>query len=83
MRAFVIEAKSLESAQALYNALSEFHADLSASDGDGYRVTVELGSNDHGVLAVLDTVQEFVSARNDGPARLELGGRQYTVHPAR
>jgi hypothetical protein len=48
MRAFVIEAMSLESARALYNALSEFHADLSASDGDGYRVTVELGSNDHG-----------------------------------
>jgi hypothetical protein len=82
MRAFIVEAKSLESARALYGALSDFQADLSGSEGDGYRVTVELGTNDHRVLAVLDVVQEFVSARHDGPAQVELGGRRYTVHPA-
>jgi hypothetical protein len=55
---------------------------MSESEGDGYRVTVELGTNDHRVLAVLDALQEFVTARHDGPAQVELGGRRYTVHPA-
>jgi hypothetical protein len=82
MRAFIVEAKSLESAQALYEALSAFRADLSGSDETGYRVTVELGSNDHRVLEVLNAVQEFVSDRHDGPAQVELGGRRYTVHPS-
>jgi hypothetical protein len=44
MRAFIVEAKSLESARALSHALSDFQADMSESEGDGYRVTVELGT---------------------------------------
>jgi hypothetical protein len=82
MRAFIVEAKSFESAQALFYALSDFQADLNGSDEDGYRVTVELGTNDHRVVAVLDAVQEFTTARHDGPAQVELGGRGYTLHPA-
>jgi hypothetical protein len=64
MRAFIVEAKSFESAQALFYALSDFQADLNGSDENGYRVTVELGTNDHRVLAVLDAVQEFTTARH-------------------
>jgi len=82
MRAFIVEARSLESARALHDALSDFRADLSGSEETGYRVTVELGTNDHRVLEVLGAVQQFVSDRRDGPAQVELGGRRYTVHPA-
>jgi hypothetical protein len=81
MRAFTVEAKSLESAQALYNALLAFHPDLWGSEETGYRVTVELAGGDQHVVAVLDSVQEFVTARNAGPAQVDFKGHLYTMHP--
>jgi hypothetical protein len=62
----------------LYNALSGFHVDLSGNDETGYRVTVGLEKDEHRVLAVLGAVEEFVTARNDGPALVERAGRRYT-----
>jgi hypothetical protein len=81
MRAFTVEARSLESARALSNTLSAFHPDLSGSDESGYRVTVELAGGDL-VVAVLDAVQEFVTARNVGPTLVDFEGHRYTMHPA-
>lgn len=80
MRALTIEAGPLPVARSLYNALSEFHPELAGDDYEGYRVTVALGSNDRRIVAVLDEIQAHVTARDNGPARVELEGHRYTFH---
>jgi hypothetical protein len=79
MRALTIEAGPLPVAHGLYNALSEFHPELTGDD-DGYRITLELGSDDRRTVAVLDGIQAHVTARDNGPARIELEGHRYTFH---
>jgi hypothetical protein len=82
MRAITVEAKSLESARDLYNALFEFRPALTGSDAQGYRVTVELGSaSDRQIIAILDALEQHVTERASGPARIELDWRRYTMHP--
>jgi hypothetical protein len=82
MRAITVEAKSLESARDLYTALFAFRPALTGSDEQGYRVTVELGSgSDRQIIAILDALEEHVTERASGPARIELDGRRYTMHP--
>ena len=76
MRSITIEARSLESAQGLYEALSEFNPVLV----EGFRVSVELGSLDHRLLSVLDAVEQYTVERNSS-AHVELDGRRYTLHP--
>jgi hypothetical protein len=79
MRSLTVEARSLEGARALYSALSPFGPELSGSDENGYRVAVALRGSDRQVIAVLDAIEGYVSGRSDGPARLELDGRRYTL----
>ena len=79
MRALTIEAGQLVTAQGLYNALSEFYPELSGDESEGHRITVELGS-DARLVAVLDAIQAHITARNDGPARMQLEGHHYTFH---
>jgi hypothetical protein len=80
LRSLVVEAKSLESAQALYSALSEFHPELLGSEDEGFRVRVPFGTNGHPVIAVLNAVEQYVIERKS-PARIDLDGRQYTFQP--
>jgi hypothetical protein len=79
MRELTIDAGHFVSAHGLYNALSEFHPELNGDDSEGHHITVELGS-DARVVAVLEAIQAHVTARDDGPARIELEGRHYTFH---
>ena len=81
MQALTIDTRSLESARGLYDALSEFHPEITGSDETGYCVSVELRSADREVLAILDALQAYVSARANGPARIEFAGRSYAMHP--
>ena len=80
MRAITIEAKSLDSARDLCDSLSSFSPELTGSEEDGYSVSVELGSSDSQIIAVLDRLEEHVAERANGPARVELDGRRYTLH---
>jgi hypothetical protein len=80
MRAVTIDAKSAESALRLTDALKDFDPQLSGDDREGYRVTIDLNQDGH-VIAVLDALEEYVTAQNDGPAGVEMDGRRYTVHP--
>lgn len=82
MRSLTIDARSLQSAQALYNALSSFLPELIGDDQSGYRVTVPLGTSDRQIIEILDAIERHVTERDSGPARVELEGRQYTLHPA-
>jgi len=79
MRALTIEAGPRLQARGLYAALSEFHPELTGDDSVGHRITVELGS-DARIVAVLEAIQGHVTAKDDGPARIELEGHHYTFH---
>jgi hypothetical protein len=79
MRALTIEAGPLADAHGLYNALSAFHPELSGDTANGHRISVELGS-DTQTVAVLEAIQAHVTARDNGPARIEIEGHHYTFH---
>lgn len=81
MLTITIEAATPGSATALHKALAGFRAELRESD-DGRRfVDVELGG-DREIVAVLNTVEDYVTHRNEGPARVALDGHHYTLHAA-
>lgn len=80
MNTITIEAATPESALALYEALADFGAELRASE-DGRRfIDVELRGSDRKIVDVLNAVEDYVTRRNDGPARIELGGHTYTLY---
>jgi hypothetical protein len=81
MRSLTVEAKSLDSARGLYEALAAFEPKLTRSEQKGFQVTVELGT-DRQMIAVLDEIERHVSERQAGPARVELDGRNYTLNPS-
>jgi hypothetical protein len=80
MRSFTVKAKSLDSAQRLFDALRRFTPALDGSASEGYSVSVDVGANDSRLLDVLDAIQRHVQERKDA-ARVELDGRSYTVRP--
>ena len=53
---------------------------MTGSDYEGYRVSIELGSSDGEIVAVLDVLEKHVSERTTEPARVELDGHRYTLH---
>ena len=79
MEGLTIEAGTLRVARGLYNALSEFHPELSG-DGGRHRVTVEVRSGDRRIVPLLDAIQAHVTARDNGPAHTDLDGYRYTFH---
>jgi len=80
MRAITVEANSIGPARGLYNALIEFHPELAGTEDDSYRVSVELGSSETRLLDVLSAIEHYVTAANNGPAHVNVGGRGYVMH---
>ena len=80
MRAITVEAESVGPARSLYNALIAFHPELSGSEDEGYRVSVELGTSESRILDVLGAIEEYVTEANSGPASIDVGGRRYTMY---
>ena len=80
MRSLTVAAKNLDSAQQVYSALSQFGAELQQSKHNGYCVVVSLNGSDRRIVDVLDALQKHVIDRDDGPARVDLDGRTYTMH---
>ena len=79
MRGLAIQARGLESAQRLYEALSDFGPNLVGNERDGFQVVVDV-NGDRRIVAVLAVLQEYVSAGEES-ARVDLAGRSYTIHP--
>ena len=83
METLRIRPRSRESAQGMLAALSEFSAELLES-GDGYEIVVTLGMDGRGdeeIVALLNALEQYITARSSGPARIELGGRSYVMRP--
>jgi hypothetical protein len=57
-------------------ALARFHP--SCADG-GCEVVVSLSGTEGELVAVLDALEECVTARETGPTRLRLDGRNYVM----
>src|SRR5437588_12461676 len=82
MDALVIHAASRESAEGFYAALTELRAKLVETPGGRYQVEIPLGGSNAEIVAALNALEKYVSQRGDGPARVELDGNRYTLHPA-
>ncbi len=80
MRSFTVGAGSLEVAQGLYSALADFHPELLETDDGTYQVRVTLVGGDNAIIATLNAIEKYVAERRS-PARVELDGRAYTLHP--
>ena len=82
MRAFTIKAKTLDSAQSLFDALRRFSPALAGTSSDGYSVSVDVGESDRRILEVLDAIHEHVE-KGHSLVRVQVDGRQYTHQPDR
>lgn len=80
MRALTIKAKTLDSAQSLFDALGRFDPALGGTSSDGYSVSVVVGESDRRILDVLDAIHEHVE-KGHSLTRVEVDGRQYTFKP--
>ena len=80
MDTFTITGKTPANARALYDALAEFHPDLVEHRDGRNHVIVEMGG-DCDIVAVLNAIENFVTALREGPARIEFHGHEYAVHP--
>jgi hypothetical protein len=81
MESLVIHAASRQSAEAFRSALSEFDPQLIVGENGRCQVEVPVGRNNQKILAALSALEAYVSTRADGPARLDLDGQRYTLHP--
>lgn len=82
MQTITIEGATPESALALYQALACFRADLRETDDGRSFIDVELRAGDREIVDVLNAVEDYVTHRHDGPARLAFNGHDYTLHAA-
>lgn len=80
MKALVIHAASRESAEGFCFALSGLGAQLVEGGEGRWQVEIPVGPSNPEIIQALNAVEAYVSARGD-PARLDLDGRRYTLHP--
>ena len=80
MNTITIEAATPEGAVGLYAALAPFGAELHKSaDGRGF---IDVGlRGDRQIVEVLNAIEQYVTERDDGPARVALDGHNYMLHP--
>ena len=80
MQTITIEAATPESAAGLYEALSDFRVDLRETDDGRRYVEVDLRRDDREIVDVLNAIEDYVTHRACGPARVEFNGRSYALH---
>lgn len=81
MESLVIHAASRESAEGFCSALSGFGATLIEGENGRLQVEIPVEPSNKKILEALNALEAYVSSRGDGPARLDLDGRRYTLHP--
>jgi hypothetical protein len=81
MQTLRIEAASHASARALIRALAEFEAELVEGEDGRSEVVVTLRGGDQQIIRVLNALEVYVTERSQGPAKIDLEGRKYTMHP--
>lgn len=80
MQSLTIHAASPSTGRAILTALSAFETEM-LQDGDGHcEVAVRLGRDDSEVVAVLNALEQYVTERANGPARVDFNGRRYVMY---
>jgi hypothetical protein len=72
-----IEAASAEAAYGLHSALAPFGPEL--MERETFVVRVDLSNREDEVGSVLHAIQEYVNARQGGPALIDWDGRTYSM----
>lgn len=80
METMSVEAASRESVLGLHQALAGYRADLREPDGGPPCIEIEMRGSDRELVEVLNAIEEYITQRSCGPARLMLNGRKYTLH---
>jgi hypothetical protein len=65
----------------LCDALKQFDAKLVESEDGRYRVEIPLAGAKK-TVAALHALEEYVTQRGDGAARVDYGGHPYVLEPA-
>jgi hypothetical protein len=81
MESLVIHAASRQSAEAFCSALAGFDPQLIVGEDGRCQVEIPVGRSNQKVLAAQSALEAYVSTRSDGPARVDLDGQRYTLHP--
>lgn len=81
MRSLTIAAVNRRSARGFLDALTDagLDAELRKESDGTYCVEVRMDGADRDIHRALSALEEHVTARASGPARLELDGRSYTL----
>jgi hypothetical protein len=80
MQKLTVDASTNEVAQGLFSALAGFWPEIVERADGGYQLVVALGGGDEQIIAILSALERHVTERGDGPAKIELAGRSYTLH---
>jgi hypothetical protein len=80
MKTLTVDASTSQVAEGLRGALHRFEPAVREKSDGGYQVIVSLDGGDAHVVAILSALQRHVTERGDGPARVEMAGRNYTLH---
>lgn len=80
MQSLTIHPASADSARALAASLREFQCELTEDNGDT-ELVVTFGDGEQEIIRVLNALARFATEQAFGPARIELDGRAYTMHP--
>jgi len=81
MRTLTIEAANSESARGFQQALTGFQVELAENPQGSYLLKVTVNGDDRQIIELLNAIETHVTQRGDGPARLDLDGHSYTMHP--
>jgi hypothetical protein len=80
MQLLTIDAASRESANGFLMALAAFEPKLVEAEGR-YQVKVALSGSDRDILRVLRALEDHVTERGGGPAKVQFDEHSYTLHP--
>ena len=80
MQRLTVDASTNEVAQGLFSALADFQPEILGSADGGYHVVVSLRGSDAQIVAILSAIEQHVTERSDGPARIDIEGRSYSLH---
>ncbi len=80
MQMLTIDASTKAVAHGLRSVLLDFKPEVREKTDGSYQVIVSLRGGDAQIIGILSALHRHVTERGDGPARVELAGRRYTMH---
>ena len=80
MQSLTVHTASPATGRAVLAALSTFRTELLEARDGHCEIAVLLGRGDSEVVAVISALEQYVTERADGPARVDFNGRTYVMY---